>query len=60
MTKAQEFSIKVQSEDPNEKDKPEDEKLGSSMSAKNLKGSKKEGDGEELVCVQFLSKWSRE
>ncbi len=51
MTKAQEFSIKVQSEDPKKKDEPESENPGST--SKPTKDAKKEGDGEELVRIQF-------
>jgi hypothetical protein len=51
MTEAQDFSIKVQSEDPQkEKEKPKDEQPGSSASSKPAKDKK---DGEELVRVQL-------
>jgi hypothetical protein len=51
MTKAQEFSIKVQSEGPKKKDEPESENPGSN--SKPTKDAKKEGDGEELVRIHF-------
>ena len=54
MTKAQDFSIKVQSEDPKKKDEPESENPGST--SKPTKDAKKEGDGEELVRISPLKK----
>ena len=47
MTKPQEFTIQVQSEDPKKKDKPKDKPdlVGSSKLLKDAK----DGDGEELV-----------
>lgn len=53
MTKAQEFTIKVQSEDPKKKEKPENDKPDSEGSSKLLKDAKKDAkegeEGEELV-----------
>jgi 26S proteasome regulatory subunit N1 len=46
MTKAQEFSIKVQSEDPEKKEKPEGEQPSAPAASKPSKVKK---DGEELV-----------
>ena len=48
MTKPQEFTIQVQSEDPKKKDKPLDDKPDLAGSSKLLKDAK-DGDGEELV-----------
>jgi hypothetical protein len=50
MTKPQEFTIQVQSEDPKKKEKPSDNKQQPDLagSSKPLKDAK-EGDGEELV-----------
>lgn len=56
MTKAQEFTIKVHSEDPKKKEKPgeESDKLegSSKLLGSNKKEDGKEGEGEELVgCI---------
>ena len=48
MTKAQEFSVKVQSEDPKKKDKPENDKATTNGVSKPIKETKGE-EGEELV-----------
>ena len=48
MTKPQEFTIQVQSEDPKKKDKPSKDKSDLAGSSKPLKDAK-DGDGEELV-----------
>jgi len=53
MSKPQEFSIKVQSEDPKKKDKPEGTKPDPPVSS-DVKKDGKEGEGEELVCLYFL------
>ncbi|KAF8801079.1 26S proteasome regulatory complex, non-ATPase subcomplex, Rpn1 subunit [Phlegmacium glaucopus] len=47
MTKAQEFTIQVQSEDPKKKEKPLNDKPDSAGSSKLLKDAK-DGEGEEL------------
>lgn len=47
MTKAQEFSVKVQSEDPEKKEKPEGKEPDPSAVSKSAKKDTKEG--EELV-----------
>jgi len=53
MTKAQEFTIKVQSEDPKKKEKPESDKPDFEGSSKLLKDGQKDAkegeEGEELV-----------
>ena len=49
MTKSQEFTIQVQSEDPKKKDKPSNDKPDLAGSSKLLKDAK-DGDSEELVC----------
>lgn len=49
MTKAQEFSVKVQSEDPEKKEKPEGKGPDPSAVSKSTKKDKKEG--EELVRI---------
>lgn len=53
MTKAQEFEIKVQSEDPKKKEKPEenekDKAEGSSKLLKDVKSDSKEDDSDEMV-----------
>jgi hypothetical protein len=53
MTKPQEFTIQVQSEDPKKKEKPEenekDKAEGSSKLLKDVKPDSKEDEGEELV-----------
>lgn len=59
MTKPQEFTIQVQSEDPKKKEKPEqneNEKAeGSSKLLKDVKpGDEKGDDSEDLVCVLLL------
>lgn len=56
MTKPQEFTIQVQSDDPKKKEKPEqneNEKAeGSSKLLKDVKpGDGKGDDSEDLVCV---------
>ena len=48
MTKPQEFTIQVQSEDPKKKDEPSNDKSDLAGSSKLLKDAK-DGDGEELV-----------
>jgi len=48
MTKPQEFTIQVQSEDPKKKEKPSNEKPDAAGSSKPLKDAK-DGEGEELV-----------
>lgn len=58
MPDAQEFSIKVHSEDPKKKEKPgeePDKAEGSSklLDSKKKKEDEKEGEGEELVCYIF-------
>lgn len=57
MTKAQEFSIKVQSEDPKKKEKPENEKANIEGAPKPVKDAKGEEEGEELVrsFIQFMT-----
>jgi len=54
MTKAQEFSISVQSEDPVKKEKPGDKVPDVSNPEKpsKKKDKKDDGEGEELVRVQ--------
>jgi hypothetical protein len=55
MTKPQEFTIQVQSEDPKKKDKPSKDKPSNDKPELDLAGSSKlskdakDGDGEELV-----------
>lgn len=50
MTKAQEFSINVQSDDPKKKEKPGDEPDKQEGSSKLLGSTNaKEGEGEDLV-----------
>jgi hypothetical protein len=54
MTKAQEFSIQVQSKDPAKKEKPKSEEpVASASSAKDKDKDKDKKDGEELVRVQL-------
>lgn len=53
MTKPQEFTIQVQSEDPKKKDKPSKDKPDSAGSSKLLKDAK-DGDAEELVRVYTI------
>jgi len=55
MSKPQEFSIKVQSEDPKKKEKPED-KPDLEGSSKLLKDDKKKDgeEGEELVRLHVI------
>ena len=48
MTKPQEFTVQVQSEDPKKKDKQLHDKPDSAGSSKQLNDAK-DGDGEELV-----------
>ena len=48
MTKSQEFTIQVQSEDPKKIDKPLNDKPDLAGTSKLLKDAK-DGDGEELV-----------
>ena len=48
MTKPQEFTVQVQSEDPKKKDKQLNDKPDSAGSSKQLNDAK-DGDGEELV-----------
>lgn len=49
MANEQDFSIKVQAEDPKKKDKPENVKPEAEGSAKPVKDAKGEKEGEELV-----------
>ncbi len=57
MTKAQEFTIKVPSEDPKKKEKPGEEPDKFEGSSKTLGSTKQEdgkaGEGEELVRRTF-------
>jgi len=54
MSKPQEFTIKVQSEDAKKKDKPLNDKANFEGSSKVLKDPK-EDEGEELVCDAYSS-----
>jgi 26S proteasome regulatory subunit N1 len=55
MTKAQEFSIKVPSDDPKKKEKPGDEPDKQEGSSKLLDSTNaKEGEGEDLVSCLLI------
>ena len=54
MANEQDFSIKVQAEDPKKKDKPENDKPEAGSSAKPVKDAKGEKEGEELVRFYLL------
>jgi hypothetical protein len=53
MTKPQEFTIQVQSEDPKKKEKPLNDKPDLASSSKPLRDAK-DGDGEELVRIHTM------
>jgi hypothetical protein len=56
MTKAQEFSIKVHSDDPKKKDKPGDEPDKQEGSSKLPDSTNtKEGEGEDLVSCFLIA-----